>query len=256
MPARRLAPRAALAALLPIALGASLAPPAYMANAIADPARPAADVARDADRKPAAMLVFAEVKPNETVVDYVPGGGYFTRLFSGAVGPGGAVYAITPDTFARKFPHKGPPVSSEPGRGNVRELIASPDTAIDLPGPADLVWTAQNYHDIHILGGPAAALALDRAVFAALKPGGRFVIADHAGAPGLGEDGIKALHRIDEATVKKEVLAAGFTLDGESDALRNPADSRALSSFDPSVRGRTDQFVLRFRKPAKVRTGA
>ena len=139
--ARHLIPLVLLA--LPLALGGSFAPPAYDAAAIADPGRPAQDVARDAARKAAAMLVFAEVRPGETVIDWTPGGGYFTRLFSGAVGPRGTVYAVTPATFHALHPPKGPPVSSEPGRGNVREIIASPDTALPVPVQADLVWTAQ-----------------------------------------------------------------------------------------------------------------
>lgn len=238
----------ALGALaLPIVLGAAYAPRAYIAASLADPSRPAEDRARDADRKAATMLVFAEVKPNETVVDYVPGGGYFTRLFSGAVGPGGMVYAVTPATIHAMHPPKGD-VSAEPGRGNVRELI-EPDDTLALPAPADLVWTSQNYHDVHILSGGVGAAALDAAVFAALKPGGRYVIEDHAGRPGLDDAGMKALHRIDEALVKQEVIAAGFVPDGESKALRNPADPRTANVFDPSIRGHTDQFVLRFRKP-------
>ena len=243
----------ALAALaLPIVLGASFAPRAYIAAAIADPSRPAADTARDAERKPAAMLIFAEVKPNETVVDYIPGGGYFTRLLSGAVGPHGHVYADVPQAFLDFMASKGmaapAPVSAEPGRGNVSEVVAG-GGSLNVPVPADLVWTAQIYHDVHILAGAAATAALNRAVFAALKPGGRYVIADHAGPGGLDDAGMKALHRIDETLVKREVLAAGFMLDGESEALRNSADPHTANVFDPSIRGHTDQFVLRFRKP-------
>lgn len=242
-----LAARIAAALALPVALGASFAPPAYVAAALADPSRPAEDMARDADRKAATMLAFAEVKPNETVVDYIPGGGYFTRLFSGAVGANGTVYAVTPATIRAAHPPKDD-VSAEAGRNNVRELV-EPDTMLTLPTLADLVWTSQNYHDVHILSGAAGAAALDTAVFAALKPGGLYVIEDHAGAAGLDDAGMKALHRIDEALVEKEVLAAGFMLDGESLALRNPADPHTANVFDPAIRGHTDQFVLRFRKP-------
>ena len=248
-PLRRLAGAATLA-LLPLALGGSFAPPAYVAAAVADPNRPAADVARDAARKPVAMLALAEVRPGETVVDWTPGGGYFTRLFSGAVGPQGKVYAVTPGTFQRLHPPKGPPVSTEPGHGNVREIVSENDTALPLSAPADLVWTAQNYHDIHVFfGGAEGAAAFDRAAFAALRPGGRLVIVDHAGAAHLDEAGMTALHRIDEALVIKEVTAAGFVLDAESQALRNSADDHSLAVFDPKIRGETDQFALRFRKP-------
>jgi len=241
---------AALATMTLPALAAAAAPP-YTA-AVADAARPAADTARDADRKPAEMLAFAHVKPGETVVDYMPGKGYFTRLFSAAVGPRGAVYTETPqmmvDLYAKGGHAMPPSVSTEPGRGNVHDVVAS-GGSFHLPAPADLVWTSQNYHDVHIFAGAAGAAQLDKAVFDALRPGGLFVVLDHAGAPGLDDDGMKKLHRIDEALVKKEVLAAGFVLDGESEALRNPADPHSANVFDPSIRGHTDQFILRFRKP-------
>jgi len=238
-------------AMMTLPVIAIAAAPLYT-KAVADPARPAADTARDADRKPAEMLAFAHVKPGQTVVDYMPGKGYFTRLFSAAVGPKGAVYTETPqmmvDLYAKSGHPLPPSVSIEPGRGNVHDIIAS-GGSFHLPAPADLVWTSQNYHDVHIFAGAAGAAQLDKAVFDALKPGGFFVVLDHAGAPGLDDDGMKTLHRIDEALVKKEVLAAGFVLDGESKALANPADPHSANVFDASIRGHTDQFVLRFRKP-------
>ncbi|MBA2936334.1 class I SAM-dependent methyltransferase [Sphingomonas sp. CGMCC 1.13654] len=242
-----------------IALLAALATPAIAISAastytaaVADPARPAEDIARDADRKPAAMLAFAHVRPGQTIVDYIPSKGYFTRLFSAAVGPSGLVYAVTPqmllDVFAKIGKAPPPSVTAEPGRGNVHDAIAS-GGSLNVPAPVDLVWTSQNYHDVHIFGGAAATAQLNTAVFAALKPGGLYVVLDHAGAPGLDEAGVKKLHRIDEAVVKREVLAAGFKLDGESKVLANPADPRTANVFDPSIRGHTDQFILRFRKP-------
>ncbi len=241
---------AALAlATLPVLTVAAV--PSYTA-AVADPARPAADTARDADRKPAQMLAFAQVKPGQTVVDYIPGKGYFTRLFSAAVGPKGTVYAATPQSLIDMMKQKGFPlprsVTTEPGRGNVRDVIVG-GGSFRIPAKVDLVWTAQNYHDVHIGVGAAGAEQLDKAVFDLLKPGGYYVVLDHAGAPGLDEDGIKTLHRINEAVVKNEVLAAGFVLDAEDDELRNPADPHTANVFDTSIRGHTDQFVLRFRKP-------
>ena len=220
------------------------------AGALADPGRPAADVARDADRKPSEMLAFAHVQPGQTIVDFMPGKGYFTRIYSAAVGSHGTVYAVNPQLLLDKMAGKPlpPPVSGEAGRGNVHEAIASGAT-LNVPLPADLVWTAQNYHDVHIWAGSAGTALFNQAVFAALKPGGLFVVLDHAGAPGLDDAGMAKQHRIDEALVKQEVLAAGFVLDGESTLLRNPADPHTASVFDPSIRGKTDQFILRFRKP-------
>ncbi len=239
----------ALAAMtLPVA---ALAAPSYTA-AVADPARPADDTARDADRKPAEMLAFAKVKPGQTIVDYMPGKGYFTRLFSAAVGPKGMVYADVPqmmiDLFAKSGHAMPASVSTEPGRGNVHDVVAR-NGSLNLPTKVDLIWTSQNYHDVHIFAGAAGAAQLDKAVFDSLKPGGLFVVLDHAAMPGLDDAGMKQLHRIDEALVKKEVLAAGFVLDGESKALANPADPHSANVFDPSIRGHTDQFILRFRKP-------
>jgi predicted methyltransferase len=236
----------------PVALHAANAP-IGIAAALADPGRPAEDKARDADRKPAEMLAFAQLRPGQTVVDYIPGKGYFTRLFSAAVGAKGSVWAVTPQILIDKMKAAGrtppPPVSQEPGRGNVHEAVATGGLLGVPAGKADLVWTSQNYHDIHIFAGAEGAAGLNTAVFAALKPGGLYVVEDHAGAAGLDEAGMKQLHRIDEALVKKEVIAAGFVLDGESQVLRNADDPHSANVFDPSIRGKTDQFVLRFRKP-------
>ena len=216
---------------------------------VLDSGRPAEDKARDADRKPLDMLAFAEVKPGETVVDYIPGKGYFTRIFSNAVGPNGAVYSDTPQLVIDKFKDRGlpPPVSAEPGRANVHEVVAKGDNL--GASRADLVWTSQNYHDVHIWSGAKGAAELNKSVFNALKPGGIYIVLDHAGAAGLDDAGMAKLHRIDEALVIKEVTAAGFVLDGESKVLRNPNDNHEANVFDPSIRGKTDQFILRFRKP-------
>jgi predicted methyltransferase len=220
------------------------------ATATATAGRPDTDTARDADRKPAEMVAFATVKPGQVVIDYIPGRGYFTRVFSDAVGTKGSVYAVTPQSVIDRFKDRPrpPPVSGEPGRGNVHEAIAT-GASMNVPAKADLVWTSQNYHDIHIWGGEPGAAELNKAAFDALKPGGYYVVLDHSGVAGLDDAGMAKLHRIDEAVVKKEVLAAGFKLDAESDALRHAADTRTAGVFDGSIRGKTDQFILRFRKP-------
>jgi predicted methyltransferase len=112
------------------------------------------------------------------------------------------------------------------------------------------VWTSQNYHDLHNFPGVDIAV-FNQLVFDALKPGGIYLILDHAAEPGSGTRDTATLHRIDAETVKKEVLAAGFVLVGGSDLLRQPGDAHAVKVFDPSVRGKTDQFILKFRKPKK-----
>lgn len=239
-----------VAVLAVSAPGAGHAQPSYIAAAVDNPTRPSADKSRDAARKPADMLVFARVRPGQTVVDFLPGGGYFTRLFAKAVGPKGKVYAFVPTEIAshvKVMPANGS--SPDPTMPNVVYLVA-PVNDFSTPVPVDMVWTSQNYHDLHDpFMGPADMAKFNTAVFKALKPGGLYVIEDHAAAAGSGVSATNTLHRIDPAVVKREVMAAGFVYDGESKVLRNPADNHTLKVFDPSIRGHTDQFVYRFRKP-------
>jgi predicted methyltransferase len=243
---------AAVAAGLAFAGAASAAAPSNIAAAVADKGRPAADVARDAERKPQEMLVFAGVKPGMTVVDFLPGGGYFTRIFAKAVGPKGVVYAVYPPPRAAADPAKPAPtpaaetIAADPAYANVKP-VKTPLSTPSLPSGVDVFWTSQNYHDLHNVPG-LDMVGFNRAVFAALKPGGIYVVLDHAATPGDPQV-TQTLHRIDPAVVRKEVEAAGFKFDGESPVLRNPADDHTKKVFDPAIRGHTDQFVYRFRKP-------
>lgn len=233
-----------LAALL---LG-SAAAGAHPEMAVKDAHRPAADVARDADRKPVAMLEFAKIDHGKKVVDFIAGHGYFTRLFAIAVKPGGSVVAIIPKQVADHDPDAVTNMQSivaEPAYADVTMAASLTDPAV---AGADVVWTSQNYHDLHN-APPELVAGANKAVFAALKPGGYYVVIDHAAVAGAPADVTKTLHRIDPAVVKAEVTAAGFVLDGESKALANPADDHSKAVFDPSIRGHTDQFALRFRKP-------
>ena len=243
---------AALAGLLAGAspLAFAEAAPETIAAALADPTRPAEDVARDAARHPAELLAFAGVEPGDTVVDFLPGGGYFTRLFSNVVGAEGKVYAWVPKGFEDKFNMGEEAAAAVAGRANAERLIeplAGPVSFSDV----DVVWTAQNYHDLHtpFLGNPDVA-AFNKLIFDALKPGGVFIVVDHVAAAGSGVAAADALHRIDPAIVKAEVEAAGFVFEGESAVLANPADTHDILVFDEKIRGKTDQFVYRFRKPA------
>ncbi|GAN00037.1 hypothetical protein U91I_03700 [alpha proteobacterium U9-1i] len=219
--------------------------------AIADSRRPAEDVARDANRHPAETLAFANVTPGARVGEIFPGGGYFTRLFAVAVGDEGHVYPqIRADGVAGEFET---PVIAVAAQYTNATMARSPYDALSFPEPLDVVFTAQNYHDMAITEyGLGDRAAMNASAFAALKPGGLYVIIDHSAVAGtpIATGGDAVIHRIDQAAVRTEVEAAGFVFDGESDALRNPADTRTNSVFDPAIRGQTDQFMMRFRKPA------
>ncbi|MBO9670102.1 MAG: class I SAM-dependent methyltransferase [Sphingobium sp.] len=228
------------AALAVMTTAAQAATPAYITAAVAAPDRPAVDQARDAERKPAAMLEFAEVKPGQSIAELLPGGGYFTRIFSTAVGDKGKVYGVT---FGDGAPVKA--IAASAGHANVSFLPLAAG-AFTVPAPVDLVWTSQNYHDAYNRD-PNGAAALDKAAFAALKPGGIYIVLDHKALPGVGDP--KEMHRIDPALVKAQAQAAGFEYVGESNALANPADPHNVGVRDPSVQGKTDQFILKFRKP-------
>ncbi|MET3666179.1 class I SAM-dependent methyltransferase [Caulobacter sp. 1776] len=223
--------------------------PANIAKALADPARPAADTARDAARHPGEILALAEVKPGDTVVDYIMGGGYFTRILSGAVGPKGVVYAFQPAEFISFKAQYGEDQKTTVAALSNAKAVNGPMTALDLPDNVDAVITVQNYHDQHLKPFPADTAAKANAeIFKSLKPGGVFLVIDHAALPGA-TTAPDALHRIDIAQVKSEVEAAGFKLEAESPLLASSADPHTASVFDPSIRGKTDQFILKFRKP-------
>ncbi|HEY1613277.1 MAG TPA: hypothetical protein VGF97_06240 [Rhizomicrobium sp.] len=230
---------------------AAMPVPANISAAVADSARPADDKARDENRKPAECLAFAGVKPGDKVADLIPGGGYFTRIFAKAVGGKGWVYAYMPsDIDAIYKKHNTPiPPPADPNYPNV-SFIHAPVAKFVTPEKLDIVWTSQNYHDLHDkFFGPADVGAVNKAIYDSLKPGGVYIVLDHSAPKGSGLADTDTTHRIDEATVKSEVEAAGFKLAGESDILRNPADPRTALVFDKGIRGKTDQFILKFRKP-------
>jgi predicted methyltransferase len=224
--------------------------PSNIALAVHNPNRPTKDTDRDAARKPVEVLNFAGVKPGEQVLELIPGGGYFTRLLSGAVGPTGHVTEAVPLVGGADMSKASNGVAADPNFTNVSETPLGPDTFTKAMGQYDLVWTSQNYHDLHLSQLKLDVVALDRGIYAALKPGGEFFIEDHAAKAGSDVTATAdALHRIDEEAVKKEVESVGFKLVGESDVLHNPADDHTLKVFDPAIRGHTDQFLLVFKKP-------
>jgi predicted methyltransferase len=245
----------AMAAAISMIAAAPPPLPKYAARAQLDKARPAEDIARDMDRKPAEMVHFSGIKPGDVVVDIVPGKGYFTRIFAKAVGPAGHVYAYFPIEIDAMLKGKEPSVTAvtnDTTNYPNASLVHAPLSKFAVPKAPDVVWTSQNYHDFHdTLFGTLDVAGVNRAIFNALKPGGVYVVLDHAAAAGSGLRDTETLHRIDPEAVRKEVMAAGFEFAGEYDRLKNPADPHTKNVFDPSVRGKTDQFVYKFRKPLK-----
>jgi len=217
--------------------------------ALAAPPRTDADRARDSSRMTAETLAFARVGPGDQVIDLMIGGGFFTRAFSAAVGPEGHVTAWQPDEFVAFSADYGAALAAADALPNATGA-GSPIGSPVWPTGVDVVFTAQNYHDLHLNAFPEfTAEQVNAAVYEALKPGGYYVIVDHRAAPGAGRSAPESLHRIDIDQVKREVLAAGFVLDGQSDVLERSADPLTANVFDPSIRGQTSQFMLRFRKP-------
>jgi len=223
-----------------------------IAAAIANPARPESDTKQDADRKPLEVLTFTGVKPGDQVADFIPGRGYVTRLFSKIVGKNGHVYAIVPEELKKTADEAVKEIAADPEYPNVT-VMREPVSIFTAPVPLDMVWTSMNYHDLHDkFFGPADIAKLNKTIFDALKPGGIYLVLDHTAEKGSGVRDTDTLHRIDPEVVKKEVLAAGFELDAQSDVLKNPADDHTLKVFDPAIRGKTDKFIFKFRKPMKT----
>src|SRR3954451_7853996 len=235
-----------------VALGAALIsgcskadPPRHFSQsaldkALADPARKDQSNA-DARRNPGTLVTLAGVKPGDKVLDLIPGSGYWTRIFSKVVGPTGKVYAVWPQAYASEATGDIATLkalSANKYYGNIVTEV-QPTTTLSAPEPLDVVWTSQNYHDYpDKFMGKNDPSVLNNAVFKALKPGGTFMIIDHAAKAGTGLADTDTLHRIDPAIVRKEVEAAGFKFAGESKALENPADPRNVAVFDKSIRGR------------------
>ncbi len=214
--------------------------------ALADPLRPESEVARDPLRKPAEMLAFIGLEPGQTIADIRPEEGYFTRLFAPVAGPRGRVYAFVPNQTAARENAFGDTLAAD--YPNVVRLTGKlEEMAFDRP--LDVVFMGEEYHDFVIPRFGVDVAAMNAAVFAALKPGGLYVILDHQAADGAGISVAGTLHRIEAAELRRQVEAAGFVFDGETDAVRMPADDHSLSVFDASIRGRSDRFVYRFRKP-------
>jgi predicted methyltransferase len=223
--------------------------PKYITDAVADTARPATDTERDANRKPAETLAFAGVKPGDQVIEIAPGKGYYTRLLSAVVGPKGSVTVLTSQPKPDAPPPPVAAIAADAHYSNVHvTFVKLAEGPPQLPPNSDVVWTTQNYHDLHNIGGLDIAV-FNKGMFDALKPGGTYFVLDHSAEAGSGTRDTNTTHRIDEETVKKEVKAAGFELAAEGDFLRNKDDPRTGKVFEPPIQGHTDQFILKFSKP-------
>ncbi|GAB4515963.1 MAG: class I SAM-dependent methyltransferase [Haliangiales bacterium] len=216
--------------------------------AIAHSGRAAEDRARDADRKPAAVLEFYDIQPGMKVADLMADTGYYTELLARVVGADGVVYAQNNAWLIERFgDDKLKQKLAREDLGNIRYQVSELE-ALELPaGELDAVFLVLFYHDTYWLGTDRAKM--NQAVFDALKPGGVYAIIDHHAEAGSKDRDVKTIHRMDAELLKAELSAAGFVFDGESEALKNPDDDRSQLVFDEALRGKTDRFVYRFRKP-------
>ena len=227
-----------LAVSLTLALSLSAA-----TTAMSETAAPTVDPAWKAPE----VIAFIGVKPGYKVADIVAG--RLTGSLAEAVGPTGKVYAVETAEVVKAHPEAMVHMKALAGKSPNVTVSADP-VSTALPSGLDAVFIRQNYHDLYDkFMGPADVPAFNKAVFAALKPGGVYVVLDHVAAAGSGLSATETLHRIDPARVKADILAAGFKLDAESNILANKGDDHTKNVFDDSVRGHTDQFLFRFKKP-------
>ena len=223
-----------------------------LTTALANAGRSEGDRARDAGRKPAEIVSFLGIKPGMTVMDLIAAGGYYTEVLSVAVGPQGTVYAQNPKAvleFREGANDKALTARLADNRlANVQRMDKEIRDLGLAPQTLDAAFTALNFHDVYNRGGAEATAGMLAVVSAALKPGGVLGIIDHVGNPDADN---AALHRIQEELVVKAVTDAGFVVEAKSDILRNSTDNHTLPVFGPEIRGKTDRFVLRLRKPEK-----
>ncbi|MFZ5616626.1 MAG: class I SAM-dependent methyltransferase [Pseudomonadota bacterium] len=226
---------------------------AVAAAAIADPARPEEDRKDDERRKPAVALEFFQLAPGMTVFEIEAGAGWYTELLSRVVGPSGAVVMQNPEGFLKFVGEQITARLAGDRLANVRQSISNFDALDAADASIDVATWVQGPHELYLksstgegLGDPAKSYA---EIYRILKPGGAFAVIDHSALAGAPETTGNDLHRVDRAIVVSLAEAAGFRLEAESDFLANPDDARTIAVFDPSIRGYTDQFALRFRKP-------
>ena len=239
-----------LLAVLLLAVAAAAAADTY-SKIVDAPDRTADDKKNDEARKPAEVLRFLEVKPGMKVADIGAAGGYTTELLARAVGPKGVVYSQNTQAIIDKFIHDAwdKRLATPPNKNVVRVVRDYDDPLPPEAKNLDIVVNGFTYHDTVWLGVDRDKM--NKVIFDALKPGGLYVIFDHATKPGAGSADAKTLHRIEDKTVIDEVTKAGFKVARRGDFLKNPADAHDKNVFDDSIRGKTDRFAIAFVKPAK-----
>ena len=230
-------------------LGAALSSDNPYYAALTHPDRPEADRARDAERRPAEILALVGVDDGMAVLDLMVGAGWYTEVLARAVGSTGRVIAHNSPLTDERYGAKLRDRLAGDRLPNVEALVQDVDALEITPDSLDAVFLVQFYHDTFWMGVDRDAM--NRAVFAALKPGGVYLVIDHSASPGTGAEHAETLHRIDEAIVRDEIAEAGFRLANESQVLRNDHDSRRSNVFRWSIRGQTDRFALKFMKPRR-----
>ena len=229
----------------------AIAKPAPIAAAVAAKDRPAEAVALDVSRKPAQVLSFMGLKPGMKAFDLLTGTGYYAEIMGRAVGPKGSVVAYSPANYNPK-PIKAAFATLTPRVPNVR-LVNSPADAF-VPNSYDFAMIHLNYHDFYFESEKFNIPRTDpdvvlKTLFATMKSGGIVAVVDHVGPAGDTRAIVDKVHRIDPETVKADFKRAGFVLEAQSDLLRMPGDDHSKNVFDPAIRGKTDRFAFRFRKP-------
>ncbi len=250
--------RMMIAATAFLALPSCMTTPAPdFAAAVAAPGRSEAHRTLDEVRRPADVLAFMGLRRGDRALDYFTGNGYYAELMGRAVGPEGAVVGWNSASFGAN-PQIRASLDEIAGRNANVSFISSPVTELSFPPEAyDFVMMHLVYHDAY-WGSTRFNLpridpnTVTQAIYRTLKPGGVVAVIDHVANPGRDTRAeVEATHRILPETVRADFERAGFVLEAESPLLRNPSDDRSVNVFEPSIRGRTDRFVYRFRKPRR-----
>lgn len=225
--------------------------PEVITKAVEHADRPEEDRARDADRRPGEVLAFLGIEPGMTVADLIAGSGYYSDILCRVVGPDGKVYLQNNSYVLERFGKVMEPAIakrlSQPELAHCVRLDSELDALPFEEGELDAVLMVLFYHDTY--WQKVDREKMNAQVLRALAPGGVYGIVDHHAETGSRDRDVKTIHRVDAEMVKEEILAAGFTLEAESQILRHPDDDLSKNVFAPGIRGKTDRFVYKFRKP-------